>query len=271
MNRLVEEWDFDYISPYQVEDAIVAIREATIGFADDSNPTCLVAASMEIRASGPVPHKPVSCGQPSDPGNHSITRSGALSRIAEKTSAAERVLKFFPTASSFANQLKGEGGYPGSAFAWDIERLFPERIAISLSSIGHFACEWHDRGTVLGTAYNLQFPSRDAYFSISGDRCPIELRELAKGLDQLAYRTLIFRISQLRGTELVAMEKIQEQAKAENRFSADSMIDHLKELASGSLPLYRHKSQFDRYVVEFANLPLVHHIAPFEPIIPYAF
>ena len=271
LNRLVEEWDIDFISPYQLRDAISAMREATVGLADDINPTCLVAATMDIRASGPSPHKPVSCGQHSYPDNHSITENGVLSKIADKTSAGEQVLKFFPTASNLANQLRGSGGYPGSEFAWNIERVFPERVAISLASIGHFACEWHDSGVVLGKADKVQFPDRDAYFSISGHNPPIEFMELADALHQLAYRTLLFRISQFRGTELVAAKKIQEQIRAENRFLVDSMRDHLKELGSVALPLYRHKSQFDQYVVEFANLPLVHHIAPFKPIVRYAF
>ena len=35
-------------------------------------------------------------------------------------------------------------------------------------------------------------------------------------------------------------------------------------------PLYRHKSLFDRRLTGVGSGPLVHHIAPFSPIIPYA-
>ncbi len=55
-----------------------------------------------------------------------------------------------------------------------------------------------------------------------------------------------------------------------NRFGVDSLRENLDGTARVMTPLYRHKSLFDRRLTEVARGPLVHHIAPFAPTIPYA-
>ena len=84
MDRLVEEWDIDVIDPSEVKAAMKSLRQSSKGLADENNPTCLVATEKEERSSGPIPHKPITCGLPVADDNHSIQENGVLSKLVSK-------------------------------------------------------------------------------------------------------------------------------------------------------------------------------------------
>ena len=281
MDRLVVEWDIDAIDPKDVKDALDALQESTIGLADAIDPTCLIASSMEIRNSGPIPHKPVDCGLPADADNHSIQENGVLNRLVSPSDRSKTVLQLFPTASSLASQLKEPGRHPGSEFMWNHARMIPKRISISLASVRHFACGPHD-GETLALADNLKFPFPDGYRQIVDYQIPGALRNVARGLHRLAYRTLLFRISQFRGTELVIAQQLDKQIRGTelvtgpqtnrqvggaNRFAVESLLKNFEECSAVSTKLYRQKLLFDQDLVESKRFRLVHHIAPFNPIV----
>ncbi|MYC31172.1 MAG: hypothetical protein F4X65_13960 [Chloroflexi bacterium] len=284
MDRLVEEWDIDIIDSQDVKAAMDALQKATVGLADAIDPTCLVASSMELRDSGPIPHKPVDCGLPASADNHSIQENGVLSRLVSPSNRSKTVLQLFPTASSLASQLKEPGKHPGSEFVWNHARVIPKPLSTSLASVRHFACGPHD-GDTLALADNLDFPPTAGYYQIADGQVPGELRGFARGLHRLAYRTLLFRISQLRGTELVVTQQLDKQIRGTelvtgpqsdrqvggaNRFAVDSLLKNLTECSAVSAKLYRQKLLFDQDLVESKRLRLVHHITPFIPTIRYA-
>ena len=240
------------------------------GLADEVEPKCLIACALELRLSGTLGHTPVECLEIAYADNHSIQENGVLSLISRVEQDGTRtVLRFFPTASRLVNLARGSAGYPGSEWVWNIRRLESVLIPISLASIGHFACGDHD-GFTFRPIDELCIPRWDSYVMIDERKCPKEYRDLANRLFLLAYRTLLYRISQFRGTESVNAEQLRKMVRLGNRFGVDSLRENLDETARVMTPLYRHKSLFDRRLTEVAKGPLVHHIAPFDPIIPYA-
>ena len=270
MARLVEEWNIDFISPSQVQRAMDAIRSATTGLADEVDPKCLIACALELRLTGTLRHMPVECAQTATADNHSIQENGVLSQIARvEPDGTRKVFRFFPTASRLVNLTKGPAGYPGSEWVWNIDRIEPELIPISLASVGHFACGDHD-GYTFGPVDHLKIPNWNSYVRIDERNCPKEYRDLANRLFLLAYRTLLHRISQFRGTESVSAEQLGILVKSGNRFGVDSLRQNLDKTADVMTPLYRHKSLFDRRLTGVGVGPLVHHIAPFAPTISYA-
>ena len=270
MARLVEEGNIDFISPSQVQEAMVDIRRATTGLADDDNPKCLIACALDLRESGSSGHTPVECAEPATADNHSIQENGVLSSISRvEKDGTRKVLRFFPSVSRLANHTKGEAGYPGGEWIWNIKHIEPELVPISLASIGHFACGDHD-GYTFGPVDQLALANWDSYVRIDERNCAAEHRDLAYRLSLLAYRTLLFRISQFRGTESVSVHLLDKVIRSGNRFGVDSLMENLSETASVMRSLYRHKSLFDRRVTELASEPLVHHIAPFSPTIRFA-
>ncbi len=270
MARLVEEWNIDFISPSQVQEAMDAIRLATTGLADEVNPKCLIACALELRSSGTLGHMPVECPEAANADNHSIQENGVLSLIShEKQDGTRNVLRFFPTASRLANLTKGSAGHPGSEWVWNIRRLEPVPTPISLASIAHFACGDHD-GFTFRPIDELRIPRWESYVRIDERSCRKEYRDLANRLSLLAFRTLLYRISQFRGTESVSAKYLHAMVRSGNRFGVDSLRENLDGAACVMTPLYRHKSLFDRRLTKVDRVPLVHHIAPFEPIIPYA-
>ena len=269
MDYLVNEWGIDVLDPEDVDAALRSLKKTTVGLADEINPTCLVATEKEDRESGPVPHKPITCGQPSTDRNHSIQENGVLDQLLSEGDETKTVLQLFPTAVTLVNQLKEPGRHPGSEFIWNHARVTPRLIPISEASTRHFACK-EDDGGILAEADNLHFPTADGYYQIAEDNCTASQRVVARGLHRLAHRTLLFRISQFRGMELVSAQLLDEQIRAGNRFAVDSLISQLKDCSEISAELYRHKSQFDQYAVGNKRLYLVHHVAPFFPRVKYA-
>ena len=243
---------------------------ATTGLADEADPKCLIACALELRVNGTLGHTPVECSETAHADNHSIQENGVLSLFSRvEQDGTKKVLRFFPTISRLVNLTKGPAGYPGSEWVWNISRIEPHLVPISLASIGHFACGEHD-GYVFGPVDQMSLPNWDSYVRIDERNCATRDRDLANSLFLLAYRTLLYRISQFRGTESVNAKQLRTMVRSGNRFGVDSMRENLDETARVMTPLYRQKSLFDRRLTEVARVPLVHHIAPFVPIIPYA-
>ena len=87
----------------------------------------------------------------------------------------------------------------------------------------------------------------------------------------LAYRTLLFRISQLRGVEKAASQVHQERSAEGNRFAVKLTLGFLADLSEKITELYRFKRAYDQRILgESGAIHLVHHVASFHPIIRYA-
>ena len=99
----------------------------------------------------------------------------------------------------------------------------------------------------------------------SGFECVVE------PLFYLAYRTLLFRISQFRGTEREIFKHLGIQIDSGNRFGVESSLDLHRDASSVLSQLYRFKDGFDRRVLgDRSAMPLVHHAVPFVPMVRYA-
>lgn len=86
----------------------------------------------------------------------------------------------------------------------------------------------------------------------------------------LAYRTLLYRISQLRGLEIVTTLKRLDLIRANNRFGVELMDASLTEIASLNTELYREKDVFDRKMLGVANKSIVHHVGEIDPYVGLA-
>ena len=87
----------------------------------------------------------------------------------------------------------------------------------------------------------------------------------------LAYRTLLFRISQLRGVEQAASQIHRERSAEGNRFAVELSLGVLADLSAKITELYRLKRRYDQRILgDSGTIHLVHHVASFRPIIRYA-
>ena len=87
----------------------------------------------------------------------------------------------------------------------------------------------------------------------------------------LAYRTLISRISQLRGVEKAGSQLLMERAAQGNRYGVRMILEVLEDLSGKLITLHRLKQAFDRRILgDSEAIHLVHHVASFRPIIRYA-
>ena len=84
----------------------------------------------------------------------------------------------------------------------------------------HFACNDHDQGTsALARADNLVVPDLHGRTILYDRSPPPGLEAFMESLFFLAYRTLLFRISQLRGVEQAASQIHQERSAEGNRYA----------------------------------------------------
>ena len=272
MTALVEEWNIGFIDPADVGDALDQLRAIRPGIADEDDPTCLVAYAVETMSHGPSAERPKVCGQPADRGSHSIQENGVLDKISRTGSdGAEEVLKFFPGTETVANLAKAPGGHPGSDWLWNIQRIPPLPIPITLASVGHFACSHHDQSTeFLGLADNLAIPGGHRHTVVTERNRSGPWRHAYEQLLMLAYRTLLYRISQLRGLEIVTTLKRLDLIRANNRFGVELMDASLTEIASLNTELYREKDVFDRKMLGVANKSIVHHVGEIDPYVGLA-
>ena len=86
----------------------------------------------------------------------------------------------------------------------------------------------------------------------------------------LAYRTLIFRISQLRGSAKVAVDALKEQMDEGNWYAAGLVVPQVSDLSAVLTELYRLKTGFgSRLLKEPPGVHLIHHVREFSPFIRY--
>lgn len=263
---LVRDWKVDFISDSNLNPAIEMISRACLGLADERRPTCLAPVGLEDKP----PFAPIDCGRRANRGSHSIQRNGPLADIAISRGSGPSVLRFFPNVQQLMNLTRGVRNRPATKWLWEVESIPPREVPISEASIGHFACEIHDKEPFLGLADNLRLPPISEHVSFDDRRPSPEFKEVSDPLFYLAYRTLLFRISQFRGTEKEAMRFLLLQMLSNNRYGVQSCHEALLDLSSTLTELLRFKSSFDRRIMgDTSAIHLVHHIVPFQPVIPY--
>ena len=245
-----------------------SLSVAKLGLADESSPTCLVPVCLGSKA----PFSPVDCKKPASRKSHSIQEAGPLKEISSPSRSGRCVLQVFPNIDHLVKHTKGENKRTASKWLWEIESMPPQdEVPISLASVGHFACDIHDRGYPLAGADNLKIPVNSGYVSFDDQSPPAGLEDCSESLFYLAYRTLLFRISQFRGVEKEVLRQLGLQVESGNRFAVESCLGHHQKVSSILSQLLRFKDGFDRRVLGDASaIRLVHHIVPFRPVIRYA-
>ena len=215
---------------------------------------------------------PVICGEDASRGSHSIQEARPLREIAAPGDNGLYVLGFFPSIGQLVSLTKGVAGRLGTEWLWDIEAVPPRPVRIGEASVAHFACSLHDSDVrYLGMADNLEIPDLSGRVVFDDRDPPAGLDHFLHSLFVLAYRTLLFRFSQLRGVEKAAIAALSEQSDADNRFAVQSCLDRLRELSGFLTDVGREKSGFDRRILGDASaLGLVHHIVEFFPSVGYA-
>ena len=264
LGALADDWELDFMAPSGISAAMEAICRARVGLADEVDPKCLIPIGHGPNAWS----LPLECGKSAARDSHSIQEHGPLSSIASGQGAGLCVLQCCPDIQHVTQLTRGSSGRPGTVWPWDISSIPPREVPISRASVGHFACDEHDQ-VPLGRADNLVIPGESS--PVLDDRRPTRRFEgLSDRLFTLAYRTLLFRISQFRGTEKEAANALASQMNANNRFGVRNMLDVLSELNSILTRLLRFKSGFDRRVLgDRSAIRLVHYLQPFRPLIPY--
>ena len=266
MNRMVDDLALDFIQREVVRDALTILGLTAIGIRDEKDPTCLLACAIELRNSPVTGRQPVNCGLPSDANTHSITESGPLHRISSLGKGGAEVLRLMPNARELADFTKGENGYPGSEWLWNVKRIDPKCVPISLASVGHPTCADHDRDVwVPADGLKFYIPERYSRRHVVGTSSG-----LFEALFLLAYRTLLYRLSQFRGLELEASNKRVEQVRSGQRFGVDLMDQVLQELSAIARSLYADKLIYDRCYVGIRRTGFIHHMMPLRPYIPFA-
>ena len=276
-NGLVQESGVGFIRLAQIRQALKDIYRLNDIFSDESNPVCL----YPVRHSDDDLAYPVECGKPADQKSHSIQRAKILKEIAcndgRVLGGGPYVYQFFPDIQHALGETSaptpGEGR-PGLAqrWPWEIKELPPHPVAIDQASVRHFACHAHDQNTdALARADNMVVPDLDGRTILDGHSPPPGLEAFMESLFVLAYRTLLFRISQLRGVEKAASQVHQDRSTEGNRFAVKLTLGVLADLSDKLTELYRFKQRYDRRILgDSEAIHLVHHVASFHPIIHYA-
>ena len=267
LRELARDWKIDFISREELPSALYALSCARKGLADEVSPTCLVPVGRKATP----PFSPISCGEAADRGSHSIQHHGPLSEISTLRPSGRQVLRLFPDIQHMIPLTKGEEGRVATRWPWDVPDVPPREIPISQASVSHFACGDDDQDPGrLGKADNLRLPRlvEPVYFD---DRwVPADFAGVSEPLFYLAYRTLLFRISQFRAIEKELYRAYGGFAGTENRFSVQSCLDQLKQVSGVLSVLFQYKDGFDRRILgERGRMRLVHHVVPFEPVVRY--
>ncbi len=274
---IVQESGVGFIPSTQIHQALKDMYRLQDIYSDESNPTCLY----------PVGHSddnlayPVECRKPAERKSHSIQKAKSLEEIAchdgHVPGGGLYVYQFFPDFDDAVKQTSAAtpgGGTPslGQKWPWDIKELPPHPVTIDEASVRHFACNPHDQGTsALARADNLVVPDLDGRTMLYDRNPPPGLEEFMECLFFLAYRTLLFRISQLRGVEQAASQVLQERSAEGNRFAVKLTLGVLADLSDRITELYRLKRRYDQRILgDSEAIHLVHRVASFRPIIRYA-
>lgn len=251
MSRLVELLDVSFIPRHEIQTAMQDLRYAQLAIADQVEPTCLIPASQELSGDSRQHYKPVDCKGDASPNNHSIQEHGVLSLIASPHhDGSLRVLKFFPSVGQIANQTKANGQI-GAEWFWNIDPTKPCPIPISEASVGHFACRDDDLRV---------FAPLERGLRVSVGKSGSVIQEPNHQLLLLAYRTLLSRISQLRGIECESTSRRKRQVLLGNRFGVEVLDKSLGEISTIVRRLYSYKQMFDRSLTGFEDVQLIHHL-----------
>ena len=269
---IVNESDVGFIPLSQLSDAVEAVSKLRVPLSDESSPKCLYPVGHSDDA---LSH-PAECRALSLNKSHSIQELGPLKEIASDDGDGSYVIQFFPDLERVMIQTKGpspRGGsqVPGHKWPWEIKDIPPHPVPISRASVGHFACSFHDRDrNALASADNLEVPDFRGKSLLEDRQPPPGLECFIERLFFLAYRTLLFRISQLRGSEQAAGQTLLERSDAGNRFAVRMTLRVLDDLSDRLIKLYRIKNGFDRRILgDSSALHLVHHVVRFRPSIRY--
>ncbi len=266
---IVREWGLEFMAPSDLEGAMVTLSRARAGLADEISPTCL----FPVGFGGKDWSLPVTCAADASRGSHSIQEAGSLEEIASPGPRGRYVLAVFPDINHLIPLTKGVAGRPATKWLWDIDAVPPRSVGVGEASVAHFACSLHDSNPrYLGAADNLEIPDLGGSRILDDREPPTGLGQFMDSLFVLAYRTLLFRFSQLRGVEKTAISALSEQSDADNRFGVQSCLGRLKELSSLLTAVSRAKSGYDRRILGDASaLGLIHHVVEFFPSVRYAF
>ena len=221
------------------------------------------------------------CQKPAERRSHSIQKAKSLEEIAchdrQVPGGGLYVYQFFPDIHDTVQQTSAAtpgGGRQALAqqWPWEIKEIPPHPVTIEEASVRHFACNDHDQGTsALARADNLAVPDLDGRTILYDRSPPPGLEAFMESLFFLAYRTLLFRISQLRGVEQAASQVHQERSTEGNRFAVKLSLGVLDELSNRITELYRFKRRYDQRILgDSEAIHMVHHVASFRPIIRYA-
>ena len=265
-----------FIAPTQIHQALKDMYRLQDIFSDEASPTCLYPVGYNDDKLA----YPVECRKPAERRSHSIQKAKSLAEIAcrdgQVAGGGLYVYQLFPEISDTIKHTSAaapNNGRPalGQQWPWEIKELPPHPVTIEEASVRHFACNDHDQGnSALARADNLVVPELDGPITLYDRSPPTGLEAFMDSLFFLAYRTLLFRISQLRGVEQAASQVHQERSAEGNRFAVKLTLEFLNDLSDKLTELYRFKQRYDQRILGSSeNFHLVHHVASFDPIIRY--
>ena len=274
---IVQESGVGFIPSTQIHQALKDIYRLQDIFSDEASPNCLYPVGYSDDNLG----YPVECREPAERKSHSIQKAKSLEEIAchdgHVLGGGPYVYRFFPDIYDTVKQTSAAtpgGGRPALAqkWPWEITELPPHPVTIEEASVRHFACNDHDQGiSALAHADNLVMPDLDGRTILDEHSPPSGLEGFMESLFFLAYRTLLFRISQLRGVEQAASQVHRERSTDGNRFAVKLLLEVLADLSDKITELYRFKRGYDQRILgDSEAIHLVHHVASFRPIIRYA-
>ena len=276
-NGIVQESGVGFIPTTQIQQALNDIYRFQDILSDEASPTCLYPVGF---SDDRLAH-PRECGKPAERKSHSIQKAKSLEEIAcndgRVPGGGPYVYQFFPDLRNTLKQTSAatpDGGrLPfGHKWPWEIEELPPHPVTIGEASVRHFACNDHDQNPgALARADNLAMPDLDEKSTLRDCSPRPGSEAFMDSLFFLAYRTLLFRISQLRGVEQAAAQVLQERSAEGNRFAVSMTLKALDDLSDKITDLYRFKRGYDQRILgDSGAIHLTHFVARFQPIIRYA-
>ena len=273
---IVQKTGVGSIRMAQIGQALDDIHRLEDIFSDELNPLCLYPVGNSDDSLG----YPLDCGKSAKRRSHSIQRAKSLKEIACHDGGVPGgglyVYQLFPDISHTVEQTSGASPSSGrhalgQKMLWEIDEIPPHRVVIEQASTGHFACDEHDQSDdALARADNIEVPDLGGK-TVFHDHNPVPgFESFMETLAALAHRTLIFRISQLRGVEKAGAQLLMERSAEGNRYGARLILEVLEDMSGKLEILYRFKQGFDRRILGDSDaMHLVHHVVRFPPTIRY--
>ena len=192
--------------------------------------------------------------------SHAIQEK-VLQRIATDNSGGQEVLDFMDiNTARIANECQGLNGELWQKKPWDIERLRPKLVPITMASARHFACNPCDNTTFRPIEDEIipwpSWPDTATVDDLIPDRTQ---SNFSVQLFLLAYRCLLQHISHFRG--LIAADDYQRIDDTYQRVLKARQT--LNRQILNKLTIL--KTKYDRRLTGKANLPMVHRILPVGP------